>query len=478
MKKFLVILSIIVFLGSIICCSNGNSNNTNENNNGNTNGNPEEITDSLYEKIGKVNKVYEAYSAARFYTGQEITNFYGCPRVRFSGVLVEYDSLDAKIVEYVSSLPKANAYMHQGYDGIVYKPEEIYVEFSTYTDVENECVIAHEIRIFSGNFMDDFDGSSYAKSVMFDPSLTIDIDRNKNVYTGKSESYQSDYNFGTNIECSKAVNEYPESFKKFGEISNVYVVVTCEDEIKKGEMNDAQYYITYYAEYKSFNEKTIQYYNNRKADKQWIWYAKDFYVNENMKYIQFQYVFDKTTNKMEWAQAYITDPKDFPDMNAGAFINTIYFYEDYPDLYEKVKYLAPAEYKQVQVTDCPDELSKSGNLEKVYAYVFSNGSIATDIMGISWRKDTYIAEYSDFNETTKKAIKEGLKDGVQYGNGHYSLHKDGKKYIEFMKDYQDRTSLEGNFYDSDITDRTVGISANNNSELYDYIVALAAGAQD
>ena len=454
MKKIVVILSAAVFLCNVfLSCTNGNTTNGNPDNKNTTNENTND--DSIYQKIGNVNKIYKAYSAARFFTGQEIKNIFGCQRVLFSGVLVEYNSLDSEIVEYVSALPKANAYMHQGYDGVEYDAEKVYVEFSTYTDIETDTVIAHEVRIFNGNFLDNFDGTSYAKSVLFDPSMTIDVECNKNIYTGERVNYESDYTFNSiNYECFKAVNEFPAEFGNFGELSKVFVVVNNEDEIQKSIMNDAQYYIKYYAEYKSFNEKTIQYYNNRKEDKRGIWYAEDFYINDEMKYIQFHYVFENKDDSKAWAQAFISDPKDFPNLNFGVYINTLYFCDSYPDLYEKVKYLAPFEYKEV--TDYPSALAEYGTLEKVYAFVSSDGTIEVVPLGETWSQKTYIAEYTDFTPETKDFIREASKAGIQYGSGHYYLHKDGKKYLEYIEDYQSTKTINGNFYDSDITEYTVG----------------------
>ena len=64
MKKIVVILSAAVFLCNIfLSCTNGNTTN------GNTN------DDSLYQKIGNVNKIYKAYSAARFLQDRKLKIF-------------------------------------------------------------------------------------------------------------------------------------------------------------------------------------------------------------------------------------------------------------------------------------------------------------------------------------------------------------------------------------------------------------------
>lgn len=486
MKK-LIFLSIILVLGIFLSgCSQESPALVNvpalpispqlpETPSGNTDDNNE-----LYSKIGQVNKVYKAYNAARFFTGQEIQNIYGCKKVVFSAVLVEYDSLDAVIVEYVSNLPRANAAMHQWYEGVQFNPDETYVEFATYKDKEKDVIIAHEVRIFNGNFMDQFDGSCYAKAVTFDPTMTIDINNNKNVYTGKNVTYESDYAFeGNEIECYKILREFPDSLKKFGSLSQVYLVVNTDDEVLKKEMNSDQYYIQYYAVYNSFDDVTNLYCNNRKKDKNPINYPADIVINNEMKYIHFYYVFNKRDDSMAWARADITDPTIFPNMDFGIEIEILYFYDGLPDLYEKIKEVASAEYKKI--TEYPSELSKYGTLENVYAYVMPDGHIVTEKQGISWTQKTYIAEYTEFNATTNKVINKEIKNTRGYVNGHHYLYNEGKKYIELSEDFQTYKNFQCLLYDETLSNMPVFLEKFDNSdegEFYDYITELAASIEE
>lgn len=419
-----------------------------------------ESLQEIYAKLGTVHKIYQSASAARFFTGQKIKDCFGCKEAEFTGVLVEYDSLDESIVKYVEKLPNNNAAVHQHYLNAEYDENEIYVEFSTYTNTENQEIICHEIRIFQGDFMKNFNGQCYAKSVTFDPTLTIDLDRMKNVKTGEPVEYTSDYTFYERVEACKSVKEYPEEFSKYGTVSEVYLAVNKYDEVLKNEQNDQQYYITYYVEYSSFNEVTTQYYNNRKADYSFFISNADFYIDSTMKYIKFHYVYDKATDKLQWGEAWISDPNDFPGLTYGASLcNCTYFFDEYPDLYSVMEYLASSEYKEVDSSVYPAVLSKFGSLDKVYAYVFEDGSVAKDYVCEGDYHNAFVAQYSSFNDTTKAIHKYAEDGGVMFNRDHSATYVQDKKYIGYW--YRNNIygdSIECNFYDPEVSDLISGFS--------------------
>ena len=445
-KQLILILFEVLFTSIFVSCGNGVNNSPEE-------GSKENLSE-VYAKLGNVHKIYQAASIARCFTGQKIQNCFGCQEVVFTGVLVEYDSLDETVVKYVENLPNRNAAVHQHYPNVIYDENEIYVEFATYTDNIKQETICHEIRIFQGDFIKNFNGSAYAKSVTFDPSLTIDLDRMKNIKTGEPVEYVSEYTFTNRAEVCKSIKEYPEEFSKYGTISEVYLTVNQYDEILKRDQNNQQYYITYYVEYSSLNEVTMQFYNNRKDDYTFSWSSSDFYIDSKMKYIKFKFIFDKDTDKKVSGSAWIFDPNDFPELTYGVLITACtYFFDEYPDLYTLMAYLAPSKYKEVDSSVYPAELSKFGTLEKVFAYVFEDGTIANDCITCGDYPSTFIAQYSNFNATTKAFFKK-LPEGC-YWRDHSATYKPEKYYIEYMNrnftdDYFDKEQfdlIECNFYD-------------------------------
>lgn len=442
-----------------------------------------EVTNSeaLYSKIGVVNKVYKASSAARFFTGQRISNIFGCSEVEFTGVLVEYDSLNEKVLDYVKNLPKENAYIHQHYPDIVYNKDEVYVEFSTYTDTANNEIIAHEIRIFHGDFLDHFDGSSYAKAVLFDPTLTIDLDRNKNVMTGEYEDYSSYYTFnGAYYVLYKSVNDFPAELSKYGTISEVYVVVDSNNQIKKRKMNDQQYYITYYAEYSSLNAVTQQYYNNRKNLYTYFTHSEDFYIDSSMKYIQFFYVYDNDTDNNSWAEACISDPKDFPELDYGVEIEPLHFYNSCTELYSKMEYLSKSEFKEINSNNYPEDFSKYGNVNKVYACVFNDGTIADEYNNEQRYYETYYVDYSSFNDVAMKAYKFAKNRGYHFCTKPEKYCVDGKFFMIYRKINVDNAyEINCDFYTPEEPRNSYGISDQYtvcNGTYPDFYAFLASGA--
>lgn len=126
--------------------------------------------------LGDVSRIYKATSNARFATGQIIQDYRG-HEVRFEGNLVEYNSIKQDILKYVESLEDDNALMHQNYEDVDYDPGKKYVELACYTDTATNKVIAYEVRLFPGNFLEKYETDFwYAKSVTFNSSFTWDID--------------------------------------------------------------------------------------------------------------------------------------------------------------------------------------------------------------------------------------------------------------------------------------------------------------
>ena len=177
MKLFLKISLLSLCFALIVSCSNGLSD-TNKKNS------KKKITQIVTIKdgmkyLGDINKVYG--SSSRFMTGQIIDNFFG-HTVVFEGNLVEYNSVKQEILDYVESLESNNALMHQNYDSVKYDASKKYVEVSSYTDTTSHQVVAYEIRVFFGNFLETFNTDFwYAKSSLFNASFTKDIQKNEKV---------------------------------------------------------------------------------------------------------------------------------------------------------------------------------------------------------------------------------------------------------------------------------------------------------
>ena len=172
MKSFFKISLLFCFLSLIVSCSNDVSEPSNKS-----------VTDGM-KYIGDINKIYES-SSGRFATGQIIPDFFG-HKVQFEGNLVEYNSIKKEVLDYVESLESNNALMHQGYDNVKYDPTKKYVEFSSYTDTTTNKIVAYEIRVFFGNFLETYKTDFwYAKSSMFNASFTKDIQKNARVNFGE-----------------------------------------------------------------------------------------------------------------------------------------------------------------------------------------------------------------------------------------------------------------------------------------------------
>ena len=220
------------------------------------------------EEIGVVNQVFYSQNTARFFTDQIIKNLFGFAEVKFYGELVEYNSVDKKILDYVESLESNNAAMHQSYQNMTYDASKKYVELSSYTDTSTNEIVAYEVRIFWGNFMETFRTEGwYAKSVTFTPDLKVDIYAGKNIETGESVRYWGTTANNTNYtktRTTKKTNEYPALLNKFGTISAVYTNYDKDGEIEKITYDDGtQRFTSYYAEYSVLDTKVINYFSNK-----------------------------------------------------------------------------------------------------------------------------------------------------------------------------------------------------------------------
>ena len=225
--------------------------------------NPLSHSDAINE-LGDVSRVFSASGSrtvyfideennSRFYTGQEL-NMDG-RKARFEADIVEYNSLEPKVLEHVECIESCNAMMHQNYamfESGNADPNKKYVEFASYIDLETEECIMHEIRVFTGDFMDVFrTGAYYAKSASFSPDLAIDIERHVNIWTGEKAFYhvpegpyyipESQNDVELNEEDEQGIGDGPhyvsykpknlimqeidickDDFNKFGEVNRVF----------------------------------------------------------------------------------------------------------------------------------------------------------------------------------------------------------------------------------------------------------------
>jgi len=403
---------------------------------------------AAYKKAGKVSRVFKSRAeSARFFTGQIIDNLFGHTKVRFYGTLVEYDSLDESILSYVANLPQANALMHQGYDNVDYKADKTYVEFSTYTDVETDEIVAHEIRIFEGNFIDTFHTDFwYAKSVLFDPTMEIDLDRNVNIKTGEQLGGGS-HNYWANG-VFKSTDDYPDVLDKLGKITQVYAKFDSDDNFILEEMNAEQNYLYFYVEYESLDDSVALYYANRKGDKKGTLPLNTFYIDKDRYYIAYQAVLGKDNNNIEREAAWIFNGSEYNTLHGGAVVPDVFSSCGQFALYDYIKAGAPAEYKEIE--NYPQVLNKFGTVSKVNAYVLPNEELADDC-GYENVSYTYIAEYADFkDEVTSKYT---AMEDIYYPEDHSGYYNPDKKYIEYREQYSNN-NLVGiicNFYSPDVS---------------------------
>ena len=231
MRKASVVLVLLVVLASLfVSCDSEPSGKANE----------IKAHKEAFDALGDVSRVFSASGAKeitvyfhadveRYVTGQELTT-YG-HKVRFEADIVEYNSIDQRILDYVDTLESTNALMHQNYPGFTtdeIDPEKKYVEFATYTVIETGEVLFHEIRIFTGDYKNIYlSGNYYAKSVSFSPDLTVDIDRHIDVLTGE----RSDYRIPQGTVQTTTVNKQlemketsvrKEEFALLGDVNKVY----------------------------------------------------------------------------------------------------------------------------------------------------------------------------------------------------------------------------------------------------------------
>lgn len=126
--------------------------------------------------IGKVSKIYSAHNVtARFATGQEID--YNGKKVRFQGNLVEYHSVNAKILDIFTNI-QPNALHHQGYSNFVFENSKIYIEVCYYEDMVTGEILEYELRytinpVYEKIKKEEWQGEWYAKSFSFTDLSTI-----------------------------------------------------------------------------------------------------------------------------------------------------------------------------------------------------------------------------------------------------------------------------------------------------------------
>lgn len=407
---------------------------------------------SAYNKLGKVTKVFKAHSSARFYTGQIIENIFGYDEVKFYGSLIEYDSLSSDILDYVEKLPESNALMHQSYDNVTYAADKRYVEFSTYTDFKTNEIIAHEVRIFSGDFMDTYNTNFwYAKSILFDP--TLEIDMSKGVYVKTGEVCPGILLPGYDEQKSyKAILNYPEIFDYFGDVTSVYVTTNTEGEVLKSEMNDRQYYIIYYAEYSDLKPEVKAFYENRKDEKKGWFPDNSIYMAKDRYYISYQKIAYNIDDKVERGQIVIFNGADYAKLRGGAISSEFYINNSEKDLYDTICKMSESTYREVQ--NYPSVLTKFGQLSNVYAYAMDNGEIVNDAERIDGLKKKWIAEYDYFYDQINAKYEE--MGNFYDPEDNFGRYKEGKKYIEYFEYYeiqenQPQIIFEGaNFYTEEV----------------------------
>lgn len=151
--------------------------------------------DAIANRLGDVSRIIkdnDNNNVARFFTGQVVNivtredlifgdSENGAWRTHdceFEGHLVEYNTVNQNILDYVESLETTGS-MHQGHgmgpgDFI---DDKIYVELSTYRDIETGKVWRNELRIFNGSDVWNHGGPNYAKACMFNGDFTMDVDR-------------------------------------------------------------------------------------------------------------------------------------------------------------------------------------------------------------------------------------------------------------------------------------------------------------
>lgn len=403
---------------------------------------------NAYNKLGSVNKVFKANSlAARFFTGQIISNFMN-HEVSFYGTLVEYNYLDDEILTYVDSLPQHNALLHQGYQNVTYTPGKKYVEFSSYTDTTTKEIVAHEVRILNGDFMDTFEKSFwYAKSVLFDPTMEIDLNMNYNL---KTKEYLTGGIQSNGIQgIYKIANAYPDFFNLLGTINHVYVMVTQDDEIAKSVMNSESYYSMYYAEYSELKPEIQEYYENYKIEKKGYFNQTDFYIDPSMYYVEYQITYHNETANFQSLDGNIFKKEDFDNFEYGAPLP--YIRHEY-DLYDMVSVVSGGKYTELSAGKYPEELDKYGEQVSVKAYLYEDGTVVGTPYDDQTEMIEYIAEYTAFNDEVKTKYN-AMKDEMFLPDhiGLYDFEKSTIEYKLYKNTATGKTSqIVCNFYAPDV----------------------------
>ena len=149
---------------------------------------------SAIEYAGENPNVVGGALVPRFIDGQ-LVNMYvhemgdRC-NVLFSSYLVEYDSINPSLTQYVEEQGVENALFHHEYN-VEMKEDKKYVEFAIYSDIETGIPLIYELRI--GYYPGErFDGSWYAKSREFNSSFTYDYQSGETIDLGYVSDSESD----------------------------------------------------------------------------------------------------------------------------------------------------------------------------------------------------------------------------------------------------------------------------------------------
>ena len=206
----------------------------------------------------------------------------------------------------------------------------------------------------------------------------------------------------------------------------------------------------------------------------------DFYIDSSMKYIQFFYVYDNDTDEIAWARACISDPKDFPELDYGVEIEPLHFYDSCTELYSKMEYLSKSEFKEINSNNYPENFSKYGNVNKVYACGFNDGTIADEYNNEQRYYETYYVDYSSFNDVAMKAYKFAKNRGYHFCTKPEKYCVDGKFFMIYRKiNVDDAYEINCDFYTPEEPRNSYGISDQYtvcNGTYPDFYAFLVSGA--
>lgn len=266
-----------------------------------------------------MNRLY--FGSARYINGQIIENFFGNKQVSFQSTVGEfnsiYDAFGNYIADYVENEEK-NAMLHHGYPELTFNPKQKYVEIAHYRNVATNEIVAKEIRVFDGNFLEDAQNSSwYAKSVLLSADMTVDLQKGINIYTHEKVNAFT--------QLPPTVHEYPEYIKPFGTLENVYADVDTSGNVKSFEfINDEDRMVrnvTYVAEFSALNDNVISYFSKiddncgrqgpnieKDADKFYLSFTEFTYMETNLTWYSIRLYNAKSTG---WKGAVVSSEEEF-----------------------------------------------------------------------------------------------------------------------------------------------------------------------